>query len=70
MSDIKSLERAATRAITIMNLHQLRGQVDGSVVQTRKMYLSVEAARRATGKLNRAIESNRYQEACARRRFA
>ena len=51
--ELKRLERAYRRALTIHNREQYRGQFSLSVWQTRRMYLAVESLQRAYGKLER-----------------
>ena len=58
---IAKLERAARRARTIMEREQAQGRIDGSVRQTRRMYLSVTSAQRANSKWHLARMSYMLQ---------
>ncbi len=54
MSELRRLEINARRAETIHRREQLRGDTDGSVAQTKKMYHAIRAMQNAAGKLHRA----------------
>ena len=63
MTDIRPLELTARRLRTLADREQTRGLTDGSIRQTRRMYLSITASQRATAALARAIADNNRQAA-------
>lgn len=65
MEDLKRLEITARRAESRHRVEQQKGDTDGSVQQTRRMYLAVSALQRAAGARARAQRSRALRAAGA-----
>ncbi len=59
MNNVRQLVINARRAASVHRREQLRGDTDGSVAQTKRMYYAVRAMQKAAGNLHRARVSLR-----------